>query len=152
QATRTSGTWSIADTVALAAGTYTARAEQSDDAGNVGLSSASTFNVDVTPPAVSLDSPASGTLTNSRTPALSGAAGTAAGDASTVTARIYAGPAASGTPIQTLNAGRSGGSWSATPAALADGTYTARAEQIDAAGNTGQSQPRTFTVDATPPQ
>jgi hypothetical protein len=37
------------------------------------------------------------------------------------------------------------------PRALADGTWTARAEQSDAAGNTGVSATKTFSVDTTAP-
>ena len=37
-----------------------------------------------------------------------------------------------------------------TPA-LADGTYTAIASQVDGAGNTGSSAPMTFKVDTAPP-
>ena len=40
----------------------------------------------------------------------------------------------------------SGGAWSVSAASLADGTYTARARQIDAAGNSGTSDAHTFTV------
>ena len=101
-------------------------------------------------PAVTLTAPADGLVTKSRTPALSGTAGTAAGDSATVTARIYAGATAGGTAVQTLTA--TGASWTATPTALADGTYTAQASQTDGGGNTGRSATRTFTVDTTAPK
>jgi len=41
----TSGAWSIDASSALPLGTYTAQAEQTDQAGNVGLSSANTFTI-----------------------------------------------------------------------------------------------------------
>jgi hypothetical protein len=69
-------------------------------------------------------------------------------DNANVVVRIYAGPTAAGTPVQTVNATRSSsGSWSASVSApLAQGTYTARAEQSDAAGNTGYTSANTFAV------
>jgi hypothetical protein len=102
-------------------------------------------------PVVTLTAPADGSFTNVAATPLSGAAGTAAGDSGTVVARLYAGTAASGTPVQTLNATRAGAAWSATPAALADGTYTAQATQSDSGANTGTSGTRTFTVDTKRP-
>src|SRR6185312_8995417 len=50
-------------------------------------------------------------------------------------------------PAQTSDATRSGsGSWSVEAATLAPGTYSARAEQGDLAGNLGLSAVRTFTI------
>ena len=96
---------------------------------------------DTTPPAVTLTSPADGATTNDHAPTFSGAAGTAAGDSSTVTVKIYAG-------LDRLRVARADAdddaerrNWSrpASPA-LADGTYTAQAEQADGAGNLGHEQ------------
>jgi hypothetical protein len=107
---------------------------------------------DYVAPAVTLTTPADGAYVNTRTPALSGAAGNATGDATTVTVKIYAGTAATGTPVQTLTPTRSGATWSATAAALTNGsTYTAQAAQSDSSSNTGLSTPHTFTVDTTVP-
>jgi Big-like domain-containing protein len=103
-------------------------------------------------PALTFVAPADGAFTNAARPVLSGAAGTASGDAATVSARIYAGATATGTPVQTLSAAVSAGAWSTTPATLADGTYTAVATQSDAAGNTATSAPHTFTVDTVAPK
>jgi hypothetical protein len=64
---------------------------------------------------------------------------------------LYAGAQPSGSPVQTISPGVSGGQWQATPAALGPGTYTAQAQQIDAAGNIGLSAPHTFTVQAPSP-
>jgi hypothetical protein len=102
-------------------------------------------------PVVTLVSPADGALTNDGTPDLSGAAGNASGDSSTVTVRIYAGSSATGSPVQTLTPTRSATSWSTTAATLASGTYTAQASQSDASGNTGTSAPHSFTVDTIAP-
>jgi chitinase len=102
-------------------------------------------------PAPTLAVPADGALTNDGTPDLSGTAGNASGDSTTVTVRIYAGASATGSPVQTLTPTRSGTSWAATATTLASGTYTATARQSDASGNTGTSAPHTFTVDTVAP-
>ena len=111
--------------------------------------------LDSTAPAVGLSQPANGATTG-LTPTFAGAAGTAAGDSSQVTLRIWSGSAATGTPVQTRTATQSAGAWSvAASPALAPGTYTARAEQTDNAGNTGQSQAVTFSAvapDTAPPR
>jgi hypothetical protein len=147
------GSYVSAPASSLADGTYTARAEQADSAGNVGLSSAVTFGIDGTTPIVTLTSPGDGSATNDTTPAFNGVAGTAAGDAASVTVRVYAGTSASGTPVQSLSASRQADASygvSAFPA-LPEGTYTARAEQSDTAGNTGLSAPTTFRIDTATP-
>ncbi len=64
--------------------------------------------------------------------------------------KVYAGSGVSGSPVATLSASvGAGGAWSVTPssALTPDGIYTARAQQSDAAGNTGFSSPSTFTID-----
>ncbi len=149
--TAAGGAWSVAAGAPLTPGVHTAQAQQTDDAGNVGRSLASTFTVDTTPPAVTLTSPAAGSAVGP-TPSFAGAAGTATGDTSAITVRVYAGTAATGTPVQILQAQAAGGSWTVTPTtALAEGTYTARAEQADVAGNTGASAAATFGVAGSPP-
>jgi hypothetical protein len=146
------GSWSVAPTAALADGTYTAQASQSDSAGNTGTSSASTFTVDTVAPVVSLTAPADGSSTNQSKPSFAGAAGTSSGDLSTVTVRIYSGSTASGAPVQTLTTTAAAGAWSVAPStSLTDGTYTAQASQSDSAGNTGMSSAITFTVDTVAP-
>lgn len=143
--TRSGASWS-ATASALASGTYTAQATQADVAGNTGTSSAVTFTVDLVAPAVTLTTPADGATATTTTPALSGAAGSAGGDSTTVTVRIYSGTGTGGTLLQAIPVTRSGSSWSTTAAALATGTYTAQATQTDTAGNTGTSAASTFTV------
>jgi hypothetical protein len=145
------GSWSVAASPALADGHYIAYATQDDSNADTAYSAPRSFTVDATAPAVTLTSPSTALPTNDTTPTLSGGAGTDGGDSATVTVKLYAGSSASGSLVQTLPATRSGGSWSIEPAALADGTYTARAEQADAAGNFGASNTRTFSVDATAP-
>jgi hypothetical protein len=106
---------------------------------------------DLDAPTVSLSTPADGATTTDPAPALSGTASSGATDSSIVSVALYAGTQASGTPVQTLSPGVSGGQWQATPGALGPGTYTAQAQQIDAAGNIGLSAPHTFTVQAPTP-
>lgn len=144
------GSWSVAASPALADGTYIAYATQDDSNADTAYSAPRTFTVDASAPGVTLTKPATG-LANDPTPTLGGGAGTDSGDSATVTVKVYAGLSISGSPVQTLPATRSGGTWSIEPSTLADGTYTARAEQADAAGNTGTSAPRTFSIDATGP-
>jgi hypothetical protein len=100
--------------------------------------------------AVTLDTPANGTSTNDTTPTYMGAADDTSGDS--VTVKVYNGSDGSGTPLQTFTTTETAGSWSVDGVdALSPGQYTARAEQGDSAGNTGQSNARTFTVDTTAP-
>jgi Bacterial Ig-like domain len=101
---------------------------------------------DEVPPAVTLTEPANGFATADDTPTFAGAAGEAAGDAATVSVEIRSGE----TVVQTLTTARTGTAWSVDAASLAPGQYSARAIQLDAAGNTGVSETRTFTI-TTPP-
>src|SRR5262249_55977146 len=74
------------------------------------------------------------------------------GDTGSVTVRVYSGTSASGSPVQALLATRSGTSWSVpASSALALGTYTAQAQQLDSVGHTGTSAASTFTIVAPPP-
>lgn len=107
---------------------------------------------DTTAPVVRLVAPAAGATVTAPSPTFSGAAGTSAGDSTTVRVRVYPGTSTTVSPVQTLSATASGGAWSvAASAALANGTYTAQASQSDAAGNVGASSANTFTVSVTAP-
>jgi len=96
--------------------------------------------------AVTITSPTPNQSFTSGQPKFSGAAGNGFGYDTGVTVKVYSGSTASGTPVQTLNATESSGSWSATPAALQNGTYTAVATQNDVLNDTDSSSPVTFTV------
>lgn len=103
-------------------------------------------------PTVTLTAPANGSATNNTTPLISGIADNATGDSTTVTAKIYSGTTATGSPVQTKAGTRSGTSYSfALTTGLAQGTYTAVVTQTDTSGNTGTSNANTFTVDTTAP-
>lgn len=108
---------------------------------------------DTTPPSVSLVQPANGATVSVATPTFSGVAGTAPGDSTSVTVEVFSGSSATGVPVQTLSATRDAtGAYSVVASAsLVNGTYTARASQSDDAGNTGQSNANTFSVDVTTP-
>ncbi|HMC67819.1 MAG TPA: Ig-like domain-containing protein, partial [Mycobacteriales bacterium] len=149
--TRSGASWSYTPGTPLADGTYTAQAEQSDEAHNTAVSAAHTFTVKTASPAVTLDPPPA--LSREASPTFSGGAGTAGGDDPSVTLKVYAGESVSGSPLRTLVVTPSGGSWSAGPVAtLPDGTYTTQAEQSDEAANRGVSESHTFTIDTTPPK
>ena len=156
-ATRMDDFWSATPAAPLDDGVYTVQAEQLDAAGNLSSSRATTFTVapddpgaDNSAPAVTLDRPADGSSTIDVRPTFGGAIGTEAGDSNTVLVKVYAGDTVSGSPLQTLKAAGVDGSWSATATSpLTEGSYyTARAEQIDSAGNLGQSASATFQVTA----
>lgn len=151
-ATNNSGAWSVQPQDGLAGGTYTVQARQTVG-GLAGLSPPVTFSVDpdTAGPTVSISAPAPG-ATTAATPTIQGAAGTAPGDAGTVSVAVYAGSTATGTPTQTLTGDvQSNGSWTVTPATLGDGDYTVQATQADDSGNVGTSNTVTFTVAAPPP-
>jgi large repetitive protein len=152
-------TWSVGHAGTLPAGTYTAHAEMCEEflgePGCIGPKTTSlpvTFTIDTAPPVVTITSPADGSSTTSTSPILSGSAETAADDLPTITVQLFSGSTTgSQAPVETLKIPSSGGSWSATLGGLGLGTYTARAEQEDEAGNLGTSAPVTFTVTTPPP-
>jgi hypothetical protein len=119
-------------------------------------SSAATHNwlIDLTSPAVTLGSPADGSVASDDTPAFEGSGGTGEGDEAEVTVEVWAGADTTDAPVLVLAAAvdPESGAWSTTPGeALPDGSYAARARQADAAGNIGVSTVVAFTVDGTPP-
>jgi hypothetical protein len=94
-------------------------------------------------PAVVITGPPDGGKVDTPTPTLTG---TTNGSTSTVTVRIYRGRVATGTPVQTLTAARSGSSWSVVAGPLDPDDYTAQASQANAQGINGISGPVLFTV------
>src|SRR5205085_12251055 len=89
------GSWSYTSPH-LGDGTYTARATQKDDAGNLATSAARTFTIDTAAPTVSLSSPPDGAFLATSTPTFSGSAGNDSGDAQKVTVEIYTGTSTTG--------------------------------------------------------
>jgi hypothetical protein len=101
--------------------------------------------------ALSLTSPSGGALTNDPTPSFAGVAGTATGDDATVQVEVRD---AHGAVAQTVTAQRNGatGTYAAQASSpLADGTYTAVAEQSDDVGNHHATGAVTFRIDAHAP-
>jgi hypothetical protein len=144
------GAFSVQVTPALADGQYTALASQDSSAG-IAYSHTAAFRVKVHPPALTLGQPADGVTLNVVRPRLSGAAGDALGDSSSVSVQIYRGPDASGKRVATERVNTAGAHWSLVwPHRLAYGLYTVVAVQTDDAGHTSRSQPHTFTVAPTP--
>ena len=138
----------------LSDGPHTFEVRALDAAGTPDPTPASrSWTVDTLAPLVTLDQPAPGSTTDDATPGLSGTADTQPGDSATATVKIWLGTGAGGSPLQTKAATRDPvtRAFGVTPDPLASGTYTARAEQSDAAGNTGQSDPTTFTIETTAP-
>ena len=149
---RTAAVLGLLATLGAAAGFGVRGSEAAFTAHRANPSNTFSTRADWVAPAVTLTAPADGTFTTVANSPLSGAAGNGTGDNPTVMAKIYAGTALTGTPVQTLNATRSGATWSATAATLADGTYTAQATQADGSGNTGTTGANTFTVDTLAPR
>jgi len=120
------GTWSIQvpedKQHLLEDGTHTVTAQAIDAAGNASGSVVVGFSVDTVAGPLTIEH---GGTTNDSTPAIKGNA--EAGSTIVVTLSGVAG-------AYTATAGADG-SWSVTPAGLADGTYTISAKETDAAGN-----------------
>ncbi|HXB15365.1 MAG TPA: Ig-like domain-containing protein [Solirubrobacteraceae bacterium] len=149
-ATPSGGKWSTGGaSPPLADGTYTAVAEQESEFGEgPGSSQERTFTVHTAKPSVTLSAVESPTADS--TPSFSGTAS----EETTVRVKIYKGTSATGTPVTSVTAAGTGGSWSSgSSSTLTDGTYTARAEQESEFGDgPGFSEPQTFTVDTQPPK
>jgi large repetitive protein len=134
------GAWSFAP-AALADGTYTVQAFQTDAAGNEAASGSASFRVDTTHPSpLTLNTIAP--VIASATPTLEGSGGEQPGDG----------------PVRVLLDGKlvneaqvSGGKWSYVFAHLNDGKHTVRLEQIDEAGNVSEAS-ASFRVDTTAPK
>jgi hypothetical protein len=152
EVTRSGANWTTGAVSALADGTYTVLAEQSDEAGNTGTSAAVTFTIDTTLPAVTLTSPADKSSTSAEFESFGGAAGSAAGDLPQITVKLFAGSIiANEAPLKEVTVPAVNGHWSAAFGGLSSGTYTAQAQQSDDVGRIGFSQPVTFTVNIPAP-
>ncbi len=143
-------TWSLAALPEeLENGTYTAQAEQSDSAGNIGKSKAVSFKIATV---LTLDPSVfvlrGGAPVTDATPSFHGTAASGAGAGETVTVTIYG--LASGEPVEveSREVTRTHARWSTgAMGSLPDGLYTVQVEQ---AGEGGVEE--TFTVDADAPE
>ena len=138
------GSWTAGNESSLSSGTYTAQAEQSDQAGNTGTSNTVAFTIDTSSPTVALNQPAS--PSNITKPTFTGTAS----DTKPVVVHIFN---AGHTEVTSASTSGTGGSWSAgNEASLPSGSYTAVATQESSLGNpAGQSAQVAFTVDTSSP-
>ncbi len=151
EVTRKNSSWTTASSgPRLPNGVYTVRAKEADAAGNVGDSPAVTFTVASPSPIVTLD--ALSEYTNDVTPTFAGAAATSEAEQE-VTVKVWRGRSSSGELAETVTVPETGGTWSASLSkALAQGTYTAQAEQpAEHSDPAGVSDTTTFVVDTTRP-
>ncbi len=142
------GEWTLGPVEALADGTYTATAAETNAALETGISPPVTFTVDTGAPMVTIDDPQP--APGEYAPAFAGTAS----DTTTVSVKIHAGGAA-GTIVSGASAAGTGGEWHSGPASppLAPGLYTALATQPSSLqGNpSGRSSPVSFAVEPAPP-
>jgi len=139
-----SGSWSVPANP-LQNGTFTAQAQQDDVLGNADLSSPVTFAIaNPSAPTVTLNSPGSPFTTP--TPALTGTAGTAAGDASVEVAIAPASQPADVVRAVQATVAPGGGFTAQVIRALPDGQYQATASQSGTADALGQSAPVLFSI------
>ncbi|WP_156027519.1 Ig-like domain-containing protein [Mycetocola saprophilus] len=142
EATVVAGAWSCVMAPALTEGSHTLTPVALDEAGNAAPGTPVTFSVITTPPtAPVITSPVTGTVTNNKSPLISGTAD-------------------SGTIVEIRNAANqllcSGdvpeGEFECVVApALAEGSHTLTPISVDAAGNRTPGTPITITVDTVPP-
>ena len=136
------GLWSAS--VTLANGSNSLTASDTDVAGNAASSSAVIYTLSTTGPTVTesltIDS---GTSSSDRITSSDALSGT--GLANTVVHFTI-----DGSPIATTVTADAQGTWSFTPAGLADGPHTIVASQTDGFGNTGTAS-LSFTLDTTAP-
>jgi hypothetical protein len=128
--------------VGMSSATFTAHEEFT---GTIGAAS------DWVAPSLTLTAPADGSYKTSTTVTVSGAAGNASGDGTTISVAVYSGSSASGTPVITRAVTRSGATWSTSLTGLGQATYTVQATQSDSSGNTTTTPEATFTVDTVAP-
>ncbi|HEY7844689.1 MAG TPA: Ig-like domain-containing protein, partial [Bradyrhizobium sp.] len=163
-ATVTNGSWSVnvsaAQAQALADGSYSIRANVSDAAGNAAPTATQVIAVDETAPVIAITAPVAGDNVINKSEAAAGV--TISGTATAGSAAIN-GQTATITIVDSNNAVKdtytatvSNGAWSvnvtATQAqALADGSYSIRANVSDAAGNAAPTATQVIAVDETAP-
>ncbi|WP_210253115.1 Ig-like domain-containing protein, partial [Beijerinckia sp. L45] len=149
-------TVTAAQAQALADGSYTVKADVSDVAGNPALEATRALSVDETPPTIAIGTIAGDDTVNGAEAAAGVViTGTSSGvDGQTAMIAIVDGSnAVKDTYTVTIAAG---GNWTANVTAaqaqaLADGSYTVKADVSDVAGNPAVEATRALTVDETPP-
>ena len=159
-ATVTSGAWSVnvtaAQAQALADGSYSIKANVSDAAGNAATTASQAITVDETAPTIAITSPVAGDNIINKSEAAAGV--TISGTATAGSAGVN-GQTATITIVDSTNAVKdtyaatvTSGAWSvnvtaAQAQALADGSYSIKANVSDAAGNAATTASQTITVE-----
>jgi alpha-tubulin suppressor-like RCC1 family protein len=107
---------------------------------------ATAITLDTTAPSITTTAPVATTPARNPTPTYTGRCESRI----PVVVNVYAGPTATGTPLQTLHGACTNGTYSITATqALENNAYTFTVSQTDAAGNVGRTLPVTFTLAAT---
>ena len=164
-ATVTGGAWSVnvsaAQAQALADGSYSIKANVSDIVGNSATTASLTITVDETSPTIAITSPVAGDNIINKAEAAAGV--TISGTAAAGAGGAVNGQTATITIVDSANAIKDtytatvgGGAWSvnvtaAQAQALADGSYSIKANVSDAAGNAATTATQVITVDETAP-
>ena len=159
-----SGAWSVAVTAAqaqaLADGSYSIKANVSDVAGNAATTATQAITVDETAPTIAITTPVAGDNIISKAEAAAGvsisgtaAAGSAGVNGQTATITLVD---SSNVVKDTYTTTVTNGAWSvsvtaAQAQALADGSYSIKANVSDVAGNAAATASQTVTVDETAP-
>jgi hypothetical protein len=139
-ATISSGAWTVDLTTPLSEGNYTVTASVSED-GLTGTASRQ-GGIDLTPPALIVDSPA---IMNDTTPTISGTSDAPQGSVVTISVTDSAGDIVTASAVVGAS-----GAWSvALGTALAEGAYTISASVSDTAGNTSSAS-ASGVIDITP--
>jgi hypothetical protein len=132
------GNWSVAVTL-TGDGAHSLTAKETDLAGNTGASSAAlVYNLDTTPPTVTITGTVG--LTNQASQTVSGTAEAL----STVT--VWDGATSVGSATADED-----GNWTTTVTLSGDGTHSLTAKETDLAGNTGTSNAISYTLDTSSP-
>ena len=162
--TVTGGAWSVNATAAeaqgLADGSYSIKANVSDAAGNAAATATQTITVDETAPTIAITGPVAGDNIINKSEAAAGVtiSGTAAAGSAGVNGLTAAITIVDSTNVvkDTYTATMAGGVWSvnvtaAQAQALADGSYSIKADISDAAGNAAITASQTVSVETLPP-
>ncbi len=147
-----SGNWSLSG-ITLAAGSHSLTALATDAAGNLNTSAAFTATIDLTGPSITIDAIATDKIVNASEAAAGFAiSGSSSGveNGQTVTVKIVNG---SNVTVDTYTTTVATNAWSVsvTPAqalALANGSYTVKADVTNAAGNPASEATQAITVTA----
>ncbi|MBB4662792.1 hypothetical protein [Conexibacter arvalis] len=106
------------------------------------------------PPVVTIDQPAQAAALNTPAPTFAGGAAVGGRAEAAVTVQVFPGTGADegAVPVQAASGPVGGdGRWAARTGALADGVYTARAQQVGNPSSSGISQDTVFTIDTVAP-